>query len=377
MKFSILSDYLKEHLDIVNRVISPKNQLSIMEYVLFRIEGKQLTLTATDGETRILTSMELESKEGDDLAFCVRAKQLLDPLKEIPDLIMEFEINMENLLLEGNYGMGNFSFPLLAGNEFPESEALTADSVKIEMPVSTFSEALDSTIYAASVEEIRPVMTGVHLDIRPEHISFVATNGFLLALYRHSALDLGVTDRTQITIQRKPADLLRSLLSRSNEEEKLSVEIFHNYAVFRTTSMELQCRLLEGKYPNYETVIPTDNDKVMEADRLQLLSATTRVKVFADKGMQLVSFDFAPKQLTLKASDSDFSTSAEETVPVSFSADAARFSFRADHVIQILRALQTQNISMKIGDSARAALVSPIGGEVGVEITVAMMPLMF
>lgn len=377
MKFSVLSDYLKDHLDVVNRVISNKSQLSIMEYVLFEIEGNKVKLTATDGETRMLTSMELESKDGDDVSFCVRAKQLLDPLKEIPNLVMSFEIDMEKLILEANYGMGSFSFPLLQGSEFPNSEALTSESVKIEMPVSTFAEGLESTIYAASVEEIRPVMTGVHLDIRPEHLSFVATNGFLLALYRHSALDLGVTERTQVTIQRKPADLLRSLFARANEDEMLTVEIFHNYAVFRSPSMELQCRLLEGKYPNYETVIPTDNDKVMEADRLQLLSATTRVKVFADKGMQLVSFDYSPQQLTLKASDSDFSTSAEESVPVSFSAESARFSFRADHVIQILRALPTQNISMKIGDSARAALLSPIGGEVGVEITVAMMPLMF
>ena len=377
MKFSILSDYLKEHLDIVNRVIAPKNQLSIMEYVLFEIKDKEMTLTATDGETRILTSVELESKEGEDISFCVRARQLLEPLKEIPNLSMTFEIDLEKLVLEGFYGLGNFSFPFLKGDEFPGSEALTSDCVKVEMPLATFSDGLESTIYAASVEEVRPIMTGIHMDIRPEHFSFVATNGFLLALYRHSALDLGVSERTQVTIQRKPADLLRALFAKGAEDDVMSLEIYHNFAVFRTPTMELQCRLLEGRYPNYETVIPTDNDKELVADRDQLLAATSRVKVFADKGMQLVSFDFTPTQLTLKASDSDFSTSAEETIPVSFSADSARFAFRADHVIQILRAMQTKEVSMKIGDSARAALVSPIGGEVGVEITVAMMPLMF
>lgn len=377
MKFSILSNYLREHFEVVNRVISSKSQPSIMEYVLCEIEDTTMRLTATDGETRISTSITLESKEGEDLAFCVQARQLLDPLKEIPGLVMEFEIDIEKLTLNGSYGMGKFSFPILEGSQFPESVAFTSDYVTFEMPVTTFVEGLDSTIYAASLEEIRPIMTGVHLDVRPEHISFVATNGFLLAMYRHSALELGVSERTQVTIQRKPADLLRSLLSKSAEEDMLRLEIFHNYAIFRSPSMELQCRLLEGKYPNYETVIPTDNDKVMEADRLQLLSATTRVKVFSDKGMQLISFDFSPNQLVLKASDTDFSTSAEEAVPVSFSAENARFSFRADHVIQILRAMQTQEISMKIGDSARAALVSPIGGEVGVEIVVAMMPLMF
>lgn len=377
MKFSILSDYLYEHLQVVGRVISGKSKLAIMEFVLFELRDDLLHLTATDGETRVVTSLELKEKSGESFDFCVRARQLIDPLKEIPNQMIEFDLDEESLELNAKYNNGKFSFPVIKGEDFPESEPMTNESLSFTMNVSTFVDGLANTIYATSTDEVRPIMMGVHLDIRPEHVTFVGTNGFLLAYYRHSALGVAVEERTSVTLQKKPAMLLAQLLSKEEGDSELKIELYHNFARFESKTIRLECRLLEGKYPNYETVIPPDNDKVLEADRIQLLAATRRVSVFASKAMNLVSFDFAPTQLTLKANDIDFSTKAEEVLPVSFSAEEARFSFKADHLIEILGVMQSEEINMKIGDASRAALISPVGGEVGVEIVVAVMPFVY
>ncbi|MDD7437704.1 MAG: DNA polymerase III subunit beta [Bacteroidales bacterium] len=375
MKFTILSDVLRDHLQVVGRVVSGKNSLAIMEFALFEVKGDTLSLTATDGDTRIVTHFALMSREGEDMSFCARVRQLLEPLREIPNQVIEFTLN-EDHELEAKYNNGFFSFPVIQGADFPSVESLGSDKLEIKMPVTNFLEGLENTLYATSSDDVRPIMTGVHIDIRPEHITFVGTNGFLLAYYRHSMLDLGVAEQYRLTLQRKPAQLLSQVLQKK-DDEVVEMEFYPNFALFRSSSVELQCRLLEGKYPNYETVIPKDNDKTLEADRLQMLAATRRVSVFANKGMDLVSFDFSPTQLTLKASDIDFSTKAEEVMPVSFSYTEARFSFRSEHLIQILSVMPSKEIVMKIGDASRAALISPVGGEAGVEIVVAVMPFVY
>lgn len=374
MKFTILSDELREQLQMVGRVISGKS-LAIMEFALFEIKGDKLSLTATDGETRIRVKMDLPEKEGDDISFCVRVKQLLEPVREIPNQMIRFELDTDKYELNGKYNNGFFAFPVVSGDDFPEVSPLDGSKLELKMPLPNFIEGLENTLYATSMDDVRPIMTGVHMDIRPDNITFVGTNGFLLSYYRHSLLELDLEEPYKVTLQRKPAQLLAQVLSKS--DEVMEMEFYGNYAKFRTERIELLCRLLEGKYPNYETVIPKENDKILEADRLQLLAATRRVAVFANKGMDLVSFEFAPTQLTLKSSDVDFSTNAEEVVPVSFSDTEARFSFRSEHLIQILSVLPSQNIVMKIGDAARAALISPVEVEAGVEIVVAVMPFVY
>lgn len=377
MKFTILSDLLKDQLQLVGRVVPSKNNgLAIVEFALVEIKGNKISLSTTDMETRICSHFDLNSMEGDDFSFCVRVRQLLEPLREIPNQMLEFELNEEDYVMKCKYNNGFFSFPVVQGSDFPGVKAVDGEALKVAMPIANFYEGLESTIFATSADEVRPIMTGVHLDIRPEHITFVATNGFMLSYYRHSMLDINVEERQRYTLLRKPAQLLLQTLDKE-DEGSIDLELYGNYVLFRTETLELQCRLLEGKYPNYETVIPPDNDKFLEADRLQLLAATRRVSVFANKGLTLVSFDFSPNQLVLKANDNDFSTMAEESLPVSFSAEEARFSFRAEHLIQTLSVMQSENVMMKIGDASRAALLQPVDGEAGVEFVVALMPLSY
>lgn len=376
MKFKFLSDELREHLQSVGKVIGGKNQPAILEYALFEVRGNELYLTTTDAETRITTHFTLMEKEGEDMAFCVRVKQMLEPLREITNQVMEFILSEEQYELEVRYNNGHFSFPVVKGEDFGEVAKLGENQLKIEMPIANLVEGLENTLFAVSPDDVRPIMNGVHFDIRPEHITFVATNGFMLSYYRHSMLDLDVNEPYGVTLHRKPTQLLSQVLDK-DDEGKVEMTFYQNYAQFKTDKVELQCRILEGKYPNYETVVPVDNDKLLEADRLQLLAATRRVSIFANKGLDLISCNFTPTQLTLKCTDQDFSTKAEETLPISFSAEEARFSFRSEFLIQALTTLSTEQIEMKMGDATRAAVLTPVGLEAGVEIVVALMPFVY
>lgn len=378
MKFTTPSNLLREHLSTVSKVISNKTKHTIMESVLFEINGDALQLTATDGETRLISQMPIEEKSGNDISFTVKAKQLLEPLSEIANQNLTLELNEENMLLELTYSNGYFAFPVQAGAEFPEAEALSGTTMTLTMPVGTFLQGVEHCIYAASNEEIRPLMMGVHLDVRPEHITFAATDGFMLAWYRNSNLGGQVSEPTSFTLQRKPANLLKGILAQEGDSEPLTIEVFRNYATFITPTLELQCRLLEGKYPNYESVVPKGNDKVLEVDRQLLLGAFRRVSIFANETMNLVTLEIQPNSLRLKASDIDFSTSAEETIPASFSQDQTlNISFQAQHFIQVLSILGGDNVTISLGDKAHAALISPSNMPEGVNILAAVMPLVY
>ncbi|MDO5035792.1 MAG: DNA polymerase III subunit beta [Porphyromonas sp.] len=378
MKFTTPSNLLHERFTTVSRVIGGKIQLSIMESVLFEVKGDALHLTATDGETRIICEMPIEDKSGDDVSFTVKARQLLDPLREISNQTITFELNEEEMIVEVNYSNGNFSFPVQSGEDFPEPEALSDQSYTLTIPSATFLQGIESSIYATSNEDIRPLMMGLHLDIRPDCITFVGTDGFLMASYRNYNIKGQVEERNSFTLQKKPANLLRGILTQEGDAEPLEIQVYYNFATFSIGTTELQCRLLEGKYPNYESVIPDGNNKVVEADRMQLLGAFRRVSMFASQPMNLVRLEIESKSMKLLAKDNDFSTSAEETIPCSFSEDKPlTISFRGEHYVNVLGTMIGEMVTIKLGDRAHAALISPSGAPEGVEMLVAIMPLVY
>ena len=382
MKFAIDAALLRGHLDNINKVLPNKSTVAMQEYILFEIGEGRLQLTGTDGEARMITSMPLEGLEaGAKASFCVKGSTILSPMREMPARIIDFEIDLEAGRLVANYGIGSFSISIRGVNEYMDMEAMGSAGdaqLSLVLPCHVLVEGITNTIYSTSTDTVRPIMTGVHMDIRPEHLSFVATNGFLLTLYRHTALDLNVKERVQLTLNRRMADLARTLFDIDEEGAEVEIVVYSQYLLFRSGNQELQCRLLEGRYPNYEVVIPTNNDKVIEADRLQLLAATSRVRIFSNPAVQLVSYLFEKEKVTLQANDVDFSTSAEEVVPISYGeSEEVRFSFRAEHMVQILRTLTSESVRIRLGDSARAALIEPTETEVGVETTIAIMPLTY
>lgn len=380
MRITVASDKLYEYMSLVSRVISTKVSVSVLECVLFEVKGNELKLTASDGEMRIVTSMDLEGDSGAEGAFCVKAKPFLESIREVLSQNLVIDIDESTYKLNVNYATGNFELLAQSGENYPQANPLGEDhSFSLEMPVSNFSDGLEYTIYATSNEDTRPLMMGVYVDARPESMTFVGTDGFMLAMFRNH----GITHEESIgkysfTLQKKAALLLRTMLQKENQKSDIKVTVYHNFAVIESPKLRLQCRLLEGKYPNYESVIPPDNDKHMVADRLQLLTAVRRVSIFGNHAMDIISLDITGSQLVARASDQEFSTRAEESLPVSFnSEEELKISFKANNLINVLNTMPGDNVVMKFGDKSRAVIITPQDAEENIEITAAVMPMLY
>lgn len=373
MKFRIASDSLYSHLSQISKVIVQKNSVPILDSVLFELSGEQLVLTASDGETRLVTRLEAENPDAHTLSLAIKSKMLLDPLKEIPSQVITMTVDVEHMLVRVDYQNGTFSFKAQSGDTYPVVADLKDDPIAISIPQNVFLSGIGYTINATSPEDARPITTGIHFDVKPEHITFVGTDGFLLSLYKNTNVKLGI--ETTFTFQKKPALLLKGFLSK-DETAPLDLKIHGTYAVIKTKNVDMVCRLIEGKYPNYLAVIPKANQNEIIVDRTQFLSALRRVAMFTNQAFNLISFDISEGQLCLKGNDVDFSTAAEEQLPISYTGVPQTVSFRATQLMEILGYLNSDKVSFKLGDKATPGLLSPIEVEDGEEITSLVMPLM-
>ncbi|MDO4771299.1 DNA polymerase III subunit beta [Porphyromonas sp.] len=373
MKFRISSDSLYAHLLQISKVIVQKNSVPILDSVLFELKGEQLVLTASDGETRLVTRLELDDTDGGQMSIAIKNKMLLEPLKEISGQTISMTVDEETMLVTVKYQNGTFSFKAQSGETYPAVAELKEEPVTISIPQNIFLAGIGYTINATSPEDARPITTGIHFDVKPDHITFVGTDGFLLSMYKNNNVKLGLD--TTFTFQKKPALLLRAFLHKE-ETAPLDLKIYGTHAVIKTENVDMVCRLIEGKYPNYLAVIPKFNQNEIIADRVQFLSALRRVSMFTNQAFNLISFDISADRLHLKGNDTDFSTAAEEQVPISYTGNPQLVSFRSTQLMEILNYLNSEKISFKLGDKATPGLLSPFEVEDGEEITSLVMPLM-
>lgn len=388
MIITLSSSQLLDLLQVANRLTSGSKQHSVgITYsVLFEVKGEKLQLTAADDDTRLLMTMPIEKVEGEILSFCLRPDQLLEPLKEVPDQNITMTLDSTSSNINITYQGGFFNFMYTAGDNFPVAHQLGGLKFDLDLTVEQLQQGIDLSVYAASTDESRPLVTGVHVDARPEHVTFVSTDGFLLAMCRNSNIrhEIGSgsetadkSDRSKdtFTLSRKIVQLLRALLQKKDDQQ-VKIKIYDNMGEVLCDGIEMQFRLLDGKYPNYESVIPHENNKEMVADREQFLSAVRRVSIFASEVLDLINLQMAPTELTITARDNDYSANSEEKVPISFSSnEPMTIGVKSLHLKNALQSLPSQNVMMKLGDSARPMLIKPIEMEDGVEALAAVMPM--
>ena len=375
MKFRISSDVLHAHFQLVSKVIIQKNPIPLLECVLFEFKDKELTLTASDSETRLITRLEVDEKEGEDMTFAVRKWLLLDSLKEISDQPITLDVDPETLNVKLEYQSGHYTFRAEDASAYPGiKEHEGEEPVVIEMPQSIYLKGLDYTVFATSVEDTRPITTGVYFDFKEDKVIFVGTDGFLLSMYENTNYHSGKT--FGFTFPKKPAQILSSTLDKDDEEAKIKITVYDNFADISTENFRLLCPLIVGKYPNYSAVIPRNNENKIIADRQQLYYALRRVSPFSNQAINLVNLVISPSELELKASDMDFSTTAEEKVPISYEGNPQSISFRAPHLMSVLSNLKSENVVFKLGDKASPGLISPVEIEEGEMVTALVMPLM-
>ena len=371
MRFDVSSTALLSRLQSISKVIASKNSLPILDSFLFDLDGNKLTITASDAETRLVTSVEVMNSKGTGL-FAVSAKILLDPLKELPEQPLTFDINDENLEIFIHFQNGKYNFIGQKGDTYPQQKPLNDNAIAIIVNSQMLLNGISRSLFATADDELRPVMNGVYFDIHTDDLTFVASDGHKLVRLRN--LSVKSPERASFILPKKPANLLKNLLGK--ETEMVNIKFDDNNAYVSCVNFEMVCRLIEGRYPNYNSVIPQDNPFKVTIDRVSFLNALKRVSVFSNPASSLVKLQLKESEMVVSAQDIDFSTSAEEKIVCQFDGTELNIGFKATYLIEILSNINSEEVILELADPSRAGLIVPAENEENEDQLMLLMPMM-
>ena len=371
MKFNVPSKTLYNYVSSVSKVINSKNALAILNNFLFVLDDTTLTITASDLENRLTARVPVTEAEGNG-SFCIDARRLVDLLKEMPDQGITFNIDDNNLAVEITYPSGNYNLIALNGNEYPSNNNDGEDIEKLEFtcPTEQLIKGIDNTLFAVGNDDLRPQMMGILWDIKPDAITFVATDTRKLVKYRNEMSAPGIEGSCIIPI--KPATVIKNVFAK---EQEVKVTIEPKSATFESPSFTFNCRFIKGTFPDYNRVIPANNPYTLTIDRHSFLNAVRRVGVFVDPGHGLVKFKLTPDKLIMKAQDNNYLTSAWESVPCDFTGSEMVIGFSAPYLIEIFGTLSTSDIVIKLSDPSRPGVFLPSENDTDSELLMLLMPM--
>ena len=355
MKFVVSSMELLGHLQAISRVISSKNTLPILDNFLFSMEDGVLEITASDLESTLITQIQLENTDGSGV-IAVPARILTDTLKEFPDIPLTFEINTDNLMIVIQSENGKFSIMGQNGTEFPQMPVIKEDQrQQVDIEQDVLLSGINKSLFATADDELRPVMNGIFLELSPDDITFVASDAHKLVRYKRT--DASAGSASSFILPKKPASLLKNILPK--EENRVALEFDDRNASFTLTSYKLVCRLVEGNYPSYNSVIPTENPYKMSIDRLAFYNTLKRVSVFSNQASNLVKLALTGNQLNISAQDIDFSISANERLSCQYEGEDMEIGFKSTFLIEILANLSSPDVVLEMSDPTRAGILLP------------------
>ncbi len=375
MKFIVSSTELLSHLQAISRVINSKNSLQILDNFLLQLDGNTLTMTASDIETTLITSMVLETAEGNG-KVAVASRLLLDTLREFSDQPLTFNINDSNLAMVISSANGSYNFIGQNGDEYPRMPQLEADARTLTMAVSSLSSGISKTLFCTADDELRPVMNGIFFDITVENLTLVATDAHKLVRYKTKQTSSSLVEEETVNfiLPKKPANMLKNILPKESGEVEIRFDAKN--AHFKLANYTMICRQVEGRFPNYNGVIPKNNPFKIIIDRVTLLNALKRVSVFANQASNLVKLAINANQIYISAQDIDFSISAEETISCQFEGDPIKIGFKSSFLIEILGNINASDVVMELSDASRAGLILPFENEENEDILMLLMPML-
>ncbi|MEM6895673.1 MAG: DNA polymerase III subunit beta [Bacteroidota bacterium] len=369
MKFIVSSTYLLKNLQVLGGVINNSNTLPILDNFLFDLKQNQLTVSASDLETTMSSVLEVDSDAEGTIA--VPARLLLDTLKTFAEQPLTFIVE-DNNTVEISSNHGKYALAYADGAEFPKA-------VEVSNPSSTtlmgdiLATAINKTIFAAGNDDLRPVMSGVFFQFSTEQLTFVATDAHKLVKYQRT--DVKASELAEFIMPKKPLNLLKGILSGS--ESEVIIEYNESNAKFIFDNTELICRLIDGKYPNYEAVIPKENPNVLTIARNQILGSVRRVSIYSNKTTHQIRLKIAGAELNISAEDVDYSNKAEERLSCSYQGDDMQIGFNSRFLIEMLGNLSSDEISLEMSLPNRAGILTPSDGlDEGEQITMLVMPVM-
>lgn len=371
MKFIVSSSVLLKNLQNISGVLNSSNTLPILDNFLFEINKNRLQISGSDLETTMSTSLELDKADkGGSVA--IPAKLLLDILKSLPDHPITFNINAETFGIEISSDYGKYKLSGQNGNEFPKNPKIDGAS-KLSIPAHVINRAIGKTIFATGNDELRPVMSGVFFQLSEDALTFVATDAHKLVRYKRT--DAKAPKASSFILPKKPLNLLKNTLALLVSD--VEIEYNETNASFTFDNTNLICRLIEGKYPNYEAVIPKTNPNKLTVDRSSLLSSIKRVSIFSNKTTHQVRLKISGSELNLSAEDLDFANEATERLTCQFTGEDMEIGFNSKFLIEMLSNLECENVMIEMSAPNRAGILLPVEKiEDGEEILMLVMPVM-
>jgi len=370
MTFLVNSQALLRQLTQLSGVLNSSNTLPILDNFLFEIKGGELTISASDLETTMTTSMAVDAKE--DILVAIPAKMLLDSLKSFSEQPLTFTIDPKTFGIEISSDYGKYKVAGLNGEEFPKAPELEA-AAKFEMDGSTLSRAIQKALVAAGNDDLRPVMSGIYFELYEDHVRFVATDAHRLV--RYSRTDVASGGSGTFIVPKKPLNLLKGITPAA--ESPVLIEYNESNAHFSFDNVSLMCRLIEGKYPNYEAVIPKENPNKLTVGRQDLLNSIKRVSIFANKATNQVRLKLSGSELHISAEDLDFANEANERLTCSYDGDDMEIGFNSRFIIDMLGNISSDNIVLEMSAPNRAGIILPEEKEDnGEDMLMLVMPVM-
>ncbi|MBN8701878.1 MAG: DNA polymerase III subunit beta [Bacteroidetes bacterium] len=351
MKFIVSSSTLLKNLQSISGVLSTNNTLPILDNFLFEIEKGQLKIAASDLETTIVTTLVIESKDSGNIA--VPAKLLLETLKTFPEQPLTFHIDDKKFAIEISSDYGKYKLAGYSGEEYPKAPEMQSSS-SIEVNGSVLSTAINKTLFAAGNDDLRPVMSGMFCQLSEESVTFVATDAHKLVRYRRT--DAKSKAASSFILPKKPMNLLKNIVGAN---DVVKVEYNKSNASFTFGATNLICRLIDGKYPNYDAVIPQNNPNILIVDRNAFLSSLKRVSIFSNKTTHQVRLKIAGNELNISAEDLDFSNEASERLTCQYAGEDMEIGFNSRFIIEMLNNVTCEEIELQMSAPNRASLILP------------------
>lgn len=372
MKFIISSIKLLKSLQSMSGVLGSKNNLPILDDFLFQQKENGLTITVSDLEVTMSVMLQPDMMEGNG-EVAIPARILLDIMKNFPDVPITISVDQDTLAVELVAGEGRYKLVGHKSDEFPQVPVMN-DTQSWELPAEVLATGFEKTVFATGVDELRPIMSGVLLEMSPDYLTFVATDAHKLVRYRR--MDVKSDIAASFIMPKKPINQLKGILA-GMADETVAVEFNRTNASFKFGDYVMVCRLIEGRYPNYEAVIPKNNPNQLAIDRQLFLSAIRRVAVFSSKATHQVRFRITGQEIMLTAEDIDFYNEAKERLACSYAGDDMEIGFNSRFFQEMLGNINTQEVKLEMSAPNRAGILTPVENENESEdLLMLLMPVM-
>ena len=371
MRFNLSSTALGSRLLTLSRVINSKNSLPILDCFLFSVHDGQLTVTASDSENVMRGSLNLENCEGEG-DFAVNNHTILDAVKELPEQPLSLDVDMGEMKIYITYQNGSYNFPILNADEYPKTQTVSENATTITIDAGILSDNINRSLFATAQDELRPVMNGIYFDLQADSLAIVASDGHKLVRNKNFMIKSDIP--ASFILPKKPATLLKNVLSKDGGD--VVIRFDDRSADISFAEGNLSCRLIEGKYPNYNSVIPQDNPNQVTIDRKSLIGALRRVLPFASDSSQLIRFHVAAGLLELRAEDIDFATSAKESVTCEYGGNPMDIGFKGSSMLEILNNLESEDVTIQLADPSRAGIIIPGVQPENEDILMLIMPML-